>query len=129
MDVEWFKARKREVKIDDAAIGRAISRERSVANKIINGKVEFDVAYVEGLARAFDVSREEILRRAGVLESSGPSLISEDELTEILADAQSQIPVGLPYAEFPRALAEAAKLRIERLLDDRSRRDTDGRPA
>lgn len=129
MDIAWFKARKREVGIDDVALAAAINRERSVANKIVNGKVAFDVQYVEGFATALRVSREEILRRAGVLDGQRPTLISEEDLAEILAEAQAQIPVGLPYAEYPRALAEAARLRIELLLNDRSKPDSEARQA
>jgi phage repressor protein C with HTH and peptisase S24 domain len=68
MDVEWFKARKRELGINDQAVADAIGRERSVANRVVNGGVAFDVKYVEGLARVFKVSRNEILRKAGVLD-------------------------------------------------------------
>jgi len=70
MDVDWFKARKRELKLNDTTIGEAIGRDRSIANRLVNGTLPFDVKYVEGLARSFQVSREEILRRAGVLETA-----------------------------------------------------------
>jgi len=67
MDVAWFNARKRQLKITDNVIGDAIGRDRSIANRIINGDIPFDVKHVEGLARVFQVDRTEILRRAGVL--------------------------------------------------------------
>jgi hypothetical protein len=68
MDVEWFRQRKRELKITDQAIAEAIGRERSVANRIINGGVAFDFRYADGLARVFQVDRMEILRRAGLID-------------------------------------------------------------
>jgi len=65
MDIEWFKNRKRELRVTDQAIADAIGRERSVANRVINGGVSFDLKYVDGLAVVLQVERAEILRRAG----------------------------------------------------------------
>lgn len=71
IDTDWFKARKKELQITDATIGEVIGRERSVVNKVLSGKVAFDLEYVESFARVLRVSREEVLRRAGVLDGSG----------------------------------------------------------
>ena len=73
MDVEWFRSRKKELRLNDEAVGRAIGRERSVANKLLNGKVPFDNAYVAALAELFKVSRQEVLHRAGVLDAAPES--------------------------------------------------------
>ena len=42
MDSEWFKSRKKALRVTDAELAEALGVERSVANKIVNGKVAFN---------------------------------------------------------------------------------------
>src|SRR3546814_7791813 len=65
-DPDWFKRRKKELRLSDTAIGAAIGRDRSVANRIINGSLDFDMKHLDGLAKAFQVGKEELLFRFGV---------------------------------------------------------------
>lgn len=67
MDIEWFKDRKKELKLTDVSIGEALGRDRSIANRLINGKLAPDLNHVDGLAKVFRVNREEILQRLGVI--------------------------------------------------------------
>src|SRR3546814_16854942 len=66
-DPDWFKRRKKELRLSDTAIGAAIGRDRSVANRIINGSLDFDMKHMDGLAKAFQVGKEELLLRFGDL--------------------------------------------------------------
>lgn len=68
MDVEWFKARKKELKVTDTAFADALGVERSVANKVVNGKVVMNARRADAVARLFKVDRDEILFRAGISE-------------------------------------------------------------
>jgi SOS-response transcriptional repressor LexA len=70
---DWLKARKKELRVSDEAIGSAIGIERSVVNKIISGKVEFNHRYADGFARALNMTREDVLFRFGVLEEEPAS--------------------------------------------------------
>lgn len=70
MDVEWVKARKRKLGITDAAIAHALGVERSVANKVVNGIVDLNVRKIDAIAKLFDVSRDEMLYRAGLTKEA-----------------------------------------------------------
>lgn len=66
MNTEWFQARKKALGVTDAQIGEALSVDRSVANKVMNGKVTFDARKAPQLARLLEVTPEEILFRTGI---------------------------------------------------------------
>jgi phage repressor protein C with HTH and peptisase S24 domain len=68
VDTEWLQSRKKELKVNDEKIGAEIGRDRSVANKLISGKLAFDLKYVQGFARALRMTREEVLYRFGAIE-------------------------------------------------------------
>lgn len=70
MDVEWIKARKRKLGITDAAIAHALGVERSVANKVVNGGVDLNVRKIDAIADLFEVSRDEMLYRAGITKDA-----------------------------------------------------------
>lgn len=70
MDSEWFKARKRELKITDAALASVLGVERSVANKVTNGKVPLNGKRADAVAALFQVGRDEILYRAGLTQEA-----------------------------------------------------------
>ena len=77
LQTDWLKARKKELRISDELIGSAIGRDRSIANKLISGALPFDTKYVDGLAQALKLSREDVLFRFGVLEAP-PSQIDAE---------------------------------------------------
>lgn len=100
MDIEWFKARKKALRITDAVIAEQLSVDRSVANKILNGKVEIAGRRVDQLASLFKVGRDEIMRRAGISERGG------DPMPLDMARAPDQMPTRSAYHD-----AGPAKLR------------------
>lgn len=71
MDVEWLKARKKNLGVTDTALAEALGVERSVANKVANGKVTMNARRADAVAALFAVSRDEVLFRAGL--SSAPA--------------------------------------------------------
>ena len=48
-------------------------------------------------------------------------LPTEEELAQMLLDSHAELPAGLPFAEWPRAVASALHTRLVRLADDRAR--------
>lgn len=68
VDTEWLKARKKELGLTDQAISDALGRERSIANKILNGKLPFDMEHLDGFARVLKVSKLLVLQRFGILD-------------------------------------------------------------
>lgn len=66
MDSDWFKNRKKDLGITDAALGLALGVERSVANKVINGAVAFNARRADAVAKLLKVSQDEVLFRAGI---------------------------------------------------------------
>lgn len=79
MDTEWFKTRKREMKVTDADVAAALGVERSVANKVLNGRVAFNAKRAPQMSELFKVTREEILFRAGISDVE-PSSIQHPKL-------------------------------------------------
>lgn len=82
VDSEWFKERKKASGVTDAQLGEALCVDRSVANKIINGKVAFDARKANAVARLFEVTTEEVLYRAGITADEPHSLVSEHAPTK-----------------------------------------------
>lgn len=72
MDTDWFKNRKKELKVNDTALGEALGVDRSVANRVVNGAVEFNARRADEVARLLQVSAEEILFRAGIRPAPAP---------------------------------------------------------
>jgi transcriptional regulator with XRE-family HTH domain len=50
-------------------------------------------------------------------------LPSEQELADMLNAAQQTLPVGLPYSEWPKAVAAGLHIRLRTLLNDRANTD------
>ncbi|MDF2382455.1 hypothetical protein JMG10_13315 [Nostoc ellipsosporum NOK] len=66
MDVDWLKSKKRELGITDAHLAPVMGVERSVANKIANGKVVLNARRADAVAKLLKVSRDEVLFRFGI---------------------------------------------------------------
>lgn len=68
MDVEWLKTQKRSLGITDADLAPAMGVERSVANKVANGKVALNARRADAVAKVLQVTRDEVLFRFGIAE-------------------------------------------------------------
>lgn len=68
MDTEWFKARKKALKVTDAKIAAEMHIDRTRVTRLLNGEGDLTLRRVEILARMLQVSRDEIMQRAGITE-------------------------------------------------------------
>lgn len=91
VDTEWLKARKKELGLTDQAISDALGRERSIANKILNGKLPFDMEHLDGFARVLKVSKLLVLQRFGIL----------DEVDVVPINTAGTVARGLPSDSTP----------------------------
>ncbi|MFC3579107.1 S24 family peptidase [Sphingomonas hylomeconis] len=81
--MDWLKARKKELKITDDVLAEALGVERSVANKVANGKVVMNVRRADAVAALLHVTRDEMLYRAGLASevpapTSNPAVDDDD---------------------------------------------------
>lgn len=110
MDSEWFKTRKRDLKITDAALGEALGVERSVANRVVNGAVVFNARRADQVAALFKVSRDEILFRAGITteepESATVSSIIQSPITTETGDVVPILKLDLSLSMGPGTLID-----------------------
>jgi SOS-response transcriptional repressor LexA len=111
MDVEWLKSRKKQLKVTDADLAAALGVERSVANKVANGKVELNARRADALAALLQVSRDELLYRAGIstVRPDGAQPVREIPLLGSVpggnwreAIHRSSTTVPVPASEAPR---------------------------
>lgn len=95
MDTAWFKARKKEVRVTDAALAEAIGRDRSLVNKIVNGGSGFDLDFVEPFARLLKVSPGTVLERIGINVDGTPPPNATVERYEgaSLEEAREDLPI------------------------------------
>ena len=93
MDTEWFKARKKALKVTDAGIAAEMHVDRTRVTRMLNGESELSLRRVEILARMLQVSREEIMRRAGITEPA-----PEPQALD-MARAPDQLPTRSAYSD------------------------------
>ncbi|WP_235515667.1 LexA family transcriptional regulator [Sphingomonas sp. Leaf10] len=82
VDTEWFKARKRDLKVNDVKLAEALGVERSVANKVVNGKVPFNARRTDAVAALLQVSRDELLFRVGIANEPPANVVPMPKRTE-----------------------------------------------
>jgi DNA-binding XRE family transcriptional regulator len=68
MDIEWFKKRKRELGVTDADVAETLGVERSVANRVMNGRVAMNFRRAKQMANLFQVPVDELFFRLGVAD-------------------------------------------------------------
>lgn len=93
MDTEWFKTRKKALKVTDAKIAAEMHVDRTRVTTMLNGEGELTLRRVEILARMLQVSREEIMRRAGITEPA-----PEPQALDIVR-APEQMPTRSAYGD------------------------------
>lgn len=93
MDTEWFKARKKALKVTDAEIASEMHVDRTVVNKMLNGNGELTGRRIDVLARILRVSRDEIMERAGIAQPAGEGRPLD------LARAPDQLPTRSAYVD------------------------------
>lgn len=106
MDVEWFRARMKDVGATQEDVGRAIGRDRSAASRLLSGALEFKVSHAEPLARVLKTTPAEVLARAGV-DLGPPSALKG--------------PVTMPYPRVEAAVEAFKAGEIVVVTDDDDR--------
>lgn len=95
MDSEWFKSRKKELRVTDVQLAEAMGVERSVANKVVNGIVTFPNRAVDKVAALLQVNATEIVFRAGI-SSATPTIPPSRPLD--MQRAPDQMPTRSAHA-------------------------------
>lgn len=93
VDTDWLKSRKKERGVTDLALAEALGVERSVANKIVNGKVEFNAKKADAVAKLLGVSRDEMLVRAGIVDGPASRNTQSDHQPTRTVDSGEAVPV------------------------------------
>lgn len=100
MDADWVKRRLKERGFSIADFGRAISRERAVASKIIHGQVKFLPSHAAPLARLLGMSPTEVLKMAGL---DLPPAIAVPMISWVAASQFAEVAEGIDFSsEYPR---------------------------
>lgn len=68
MDTQWFKSRKRELRVTDEDLAEAFGVSRSATNRIINGESAFKPHRADQVAELLRATKSEILFRAGIID-------------------------------------------------------------
>jgi transcriptional regulator with XRE-family HTH domain len=95
MNVQWFQSRKKKLGITDAQIGQAMAVDRSVANKVMNGKVAFDARKATQVARLFQVTPEEVLYQAGITKTEPIAIVSDHAPTRAIGGGETVEVISL----------------------------------
>ena len=94
MDVEWFRARKRERGVTDSDLAEALGVERSVANKVVNGKVAMNARRADAVAKLLGASRDDVLFRAGISAEPVELITAPDQPIMQSADAGETVEIS-----------------------------------
>ena len=96
-----------------ARLGEMIGCHRDYVAKLESGAKPLGPGWLEKIGDALGVEPYLLIAPDGVVPT-------EDELVQMIADAQSTLPVGLPYSEWPRAVAAGLRTRLRTLAGDRA---------
>lgn len=99
--------------LSQEALAQAVGTTRNMLVKLERGDRKLDVDWLEKLGGALEVEPYLLIAPDDVLPS-------EDELQEMLDASQRTLPAGLPYSEWPRAVAQGLHTRIRTLAADRA---------
>ncbi|MDQ2763130.1 MAG: hypothetical protein M3Y22_06455 [Pseudomonadota bacterium] len=96
MDVDWLKERKREAGVTDADLAALLGVERSVANRVVNGKIGMSANKVGAAAKLLKVERSEFMFRMGMIDADDlPPTNSEVDGPDLVAMQQIDLAYGL----------------------------------
>jgi transcriptional regulator with XRE-family HTH domain len=94
-------------------LAAAIGSSRNMVAKLEGDSRKLNSDWLERISRAVGVAPYLLIAPPDVLPN-------EDELVEMLANAQQTLPAGLPYSEWPRAVASGLHTRLLTLASDRA---------
>jgi transcriptional regulator with XRE-family HTH domain len=104
----------RKVKgVSQDVLAVAAGTTRNYYGKLERGERALTMEYLERLAKALDVEPYAVIAPEYLFPS-------EEQLADMLRLAQQQLPMDLPYSEWPRAVAASLRTRLQRLGGERS---------
>lgn len=103
-------------------LATAIGTTLSTMGKLERGERPLHADWIEKIADALGVEPFLIIAPDRLLPT-------EEQLTDMLQLAQQRLPAGLPYSEWPRAVAAGLRMRLLTLAGDRSTGDIEGAQA
>lgn len=92
-------------------LARAIGTTRSMLVKLERGERPLTGDWLEKIGSAVNVSPHLLIAPEGALPN-------EEQLEQILVAAQQSLPAGLPFSEWPRAVASELHMRLRTLSGD-----------
>lgn len=95
------------------ALGDAIGSSRNMVAKLEAGSRDLTSEWLEKIGAALDIEPYLLIAPMNILPS-------EDELAQMLDHAQRSLPTGLPYSEWPKAIAQGLHMRLRMLAGDRA---------
>ena len=102
--------------VSQSVLAEAAGTTLNYYGKLERGTRPLTLDYLERLAEALDVEPFVIIAPERLYPT-------EEQLTDMLRLAQQQLPVDLPYSEWPRAVAAGLHTRLLTLGGDRANAD------
>lgn len=94
-------------------LAKAIGTTRSMLVKLERGERPLTGEWLERIGEAVNVAPHLLIAPPDIIPN-------EEQLERILIAAQQSLPVGLPFAEWPRAVASELHMRLRTLAGDRA---------
>ncbi len=91
MDVNWFKTKQKLAGVTTADIAARLGRDRSIVSHIYNGRQKMSLEWARAFSEALNVSVNEVLERAGVLDRDEAA-----SMTSGFSDGDAALWVGKP---------------------------------
>jgi len=104
---------RKAAKLTQEGLAEAIGTSRSMLVKLERGERPLTGEWLEKIGEAVDVAPHLLIAPADAVPN-------EEQLEQLLASAQQSLPAGLPYSEWPRAVASELHMRLRTLAGDRT---------
>jgi len=104
---------RKAAKMTQTGLATAIGVKRDYVAKLESGAKPLSPEWLEKIGSAVGVEPYLLIAPEHVLPT-------EEELAEMLAASQQTLPAGLPYSEWPRAVAGGLYTRLRTLAGDRA---------
>lgn len=108
-----IKIYRKRAGLTQVGLAKAIGTSESMMVKLEHGARCLTSEWLERLGAALDIEPYLLI--------APPDLTpSEEEVAELVADVQARLPAGLPYSEWPKAIAAGLAIRLRLLAGDRA---------
>lgn len=104
-------------RLSQTTLAHAIGTTLSQMGKLERGERPLTADWIEKIAEVLEVEPFRIIAPARLFPT-------EEQLADMLLFSQQRLPAGLPYSEWPRAVAAELRTRLLTLADDRASADS-----